>query len=204
MAGHSRYSVSNRKAGIKNGILENKLGISNQKELEDAETILLSDAYEFFFSKNKLILKDFDVKFLFSVNKYFLETLYAWAGKRREVDISKDGIMCASAKYLSSSVEYFGKILKGNMPRMGDTKNSIASKIAIIHNEFNAIHPFRDGNGRTIRLLIDLIASVLGYEPIDWNSKSKREYMKACVSGIRGNHKPMANFLLERLKKSIK
>lgn len=200
MAGRSRYSVSGKKAGIKKGVLKNKLGISSQKELDDAETILLSDAYEFF-SKKKFKPKDFKVDFLFSIHKYFFGTLYDWAGSLREVNISKGNMMFASARYLRSSLEYLDKILKENFPSRKDSKSIIALKIALLHNEFNAIHPFRDGNGRTIRLFLDLLVSFFGYKMIDWDSRSKNEYLKACLLGSAGNHQPMKDFILRRLKK---
>jgi len=201
MAEHSRYSVTNKKAGIKDSVLQNKLGISNQKELNDAEAILFSDAYEFFLSqinKNKIV---FDTKFLFTVHKYFLGVLYDFAGKTREVDISKGSMMFASVKHLNSTLVDFDKVLKTNIPKNKDTKKIIANKIAIIHNEFNAIHPFREGNGRTIRLFIDLIIFDLGYQIIDWSSKEKNAYLKACIFGAKGDNKLMSNFLYKRLKK---
>ncbi|MBI2631216.1 Fic family protein [Candidatus Nomurabacteria bacterium] len=204
MAGHSRYNVSSEQAGIKNGVLKNKLGISDQKQIEDAETILLSDAYDFFLSKNRPGLGDFDVKFLFILHKYFLGTLYDWAGNIREVDMSKGGMMFASAKHMGSSMKYLDKVLKDSLPKNKDTKNTVASKIALIHNEFNAVHPFRDGNGRTIRLFIDLLIFSLGYKIINWNSTSKREYINACISGAVGKNKPMTDFILKRLKSNSK
>src|SRR3989344_335784 len=98
MAERSRYNVSSKQAGIKKGILKNKLGISSQKKLDDAEAILLADAYEFFLNK-QLNQKSFNVNFLFSIHEYFLSPLYDWAGSIREVNISKSGMMFASAKY---------------------------------------------------------------------------------------------------------
>lgn len=201
MAGHSRYNVTAKKAGIEKGVLRNKLGLSNQKELEDAETILLADAYEFFISKNNLNTFTFNVEFLFSLHKYFLSTLYEWAGNIREVDISKGKMMFASVNHLDLSLKYLEKILKENLPTKQDTKNNIASKIAFIHNEYNAIHPFREGNGRTIRLFLDLLALSIGYEMINWDSKPKDVYIKACIVGATGNHKPMTNFIFRRLRK---
>lgn len=59
MAAHSRYDVSNEDAGIdKSGVLINKLGIKEQKELDDAETLLLKDSYAHFFeltSQEKIV-----------------------------------------------------------------------------------------------------------------------------------------------------
>ena len=201
MAGHSRYNVTNKRAGITRGVLKNKLGISIQKELEDAETILLADAYEFFLSKGNLNIITFDVKFLFSIHKYFLGTLYDWAGHKREVDISKGKMMFASVNHMDASLKYLDEILEENLPKKRDTVNNIAYKISFIHNEYNAIHPFREGNGRTARLFLDLLALSIGYKMINWNSKSKNDYIKACIFGAIGNHKPMTNFILTRLRK---
>ena len=201
MAGLSRYNVTNTKAGISKGVLKNKLGISNQKELEDAETILLSDAYEFFLSEKNFKQIIFDVKFLFSIHKYFLGTLYDFAGNTREVDISKGDMMFASVNHLHSSLKYLDGILKTNLPTKKDSKNLIASKLALIHNEYNAIHPFREGNGRTIRLFLDLLVSSIGFQMINWSPKSKNDYIKACIFGARGNNKPMTDFIFKRLKK---
>ncbi len=200
MAGRFRYNVTNKKAGIKKGILENKLGIYSQKELEDAETILLADAYENFLLKENFNTA-FNIKFLFSIHKYFLHTLYDWAGHQREVDISKGNMMFASVNHLSSSLKYLDKILRENLPKKQDTKYVIARKIAFIHNEYNAIHPFREGNGRTIRLFLDLLALSIGYEMINWNSKLKNDYINACIFGAIGSHKPMREFILKRLRK---
>lgn len=201
MVGHSRYNVTNKKVGIEKGILKNKLGISNQNELEDAETILLSDAYEFFVSKLSTEKISFDVKFMFSIHKYFLEPLYDFAGKIREVDISKGSMMFASVEHLNSSLKYLDNVIKENIPVSSDTKKILADKIALIHNEYNAIHPFREGNGRTIRLFLDLLVSSFGYRMIDWNSTKENNYMKACIAGARGDHEPMNNFIFKRLRK---
>ena len=201
MAGHSRYNVTNKRAGIEKGVLKNKLDISSQKELEDAETILLADTYKFFLLKEDIRMVIFDVEFLFSIHKYFLNTLYDWAGNKREVDISKGKMMFASASHLDTSLKYLDKILKDNLPKKQDTRSKIAYKIAFIHNESNAIHPFREGNGRTVRLFLDLLVLSIGYKMIDWSSKSKNDYIKACIFGAIGNHKPMTNFILKRLKK---
>src|SRR3989344_8034797 len=128
MAGHSRYNVTNKRAGIEKGVLKNKLDISSQKELEDAETILLADTYEFFLSKEDIRMVTFDVEFLFSIHKYFLNTLYDWAGNKREVDISKGKMMFASVNHLDASLKYLDKIIKENLPKKRDEKNNLAYK----------------------------------------------------------------------------
>ncbi len=202
MIGHSRYQVSNKKAGIDNGVLENKLGIKDKKKLEEAETLLLADTYTHFFE----LLKDDEVKFdlslLFSIHKYFFHTLYSWAGKVRNVDISKDGMLFASVKYIDQTLQKFELLLKKKLPNSKDNKDTISKKLTLIHNEYNAIHPFREGNGRTIRLFLDLLVVNLGYDPIDWSKTKDSDYFKACILGMSGKNELMTKIIKKGLKKS--
>lgn len=198
MAEHSRYNVSGTEDA---GILKNKLGIKEQKALEDIETILFSDSYKHFFDflmKKKL---GFDLKLIFQIHKYFLETLYAWAGKIRTVEISKDGILFCSSSQIINSLRDFEKILKNNIPSTKDTKSIISEKLAIIHCEFNAIHPFREGNGRTIRLFLDLLAVNYGFNPIDYAKSSRSDYIRACVNGMSKDYSKMQKIITKGLSK---
>lgn len=87
MAELSRYNVSDEQAGLEHSVLKNKLGYTNQKDLDDAETILQTDAYKHFFDLTQIRQFVFDADLLFEVHKYFFETLYDWAGIVRTVDI---------------------------------------------------------------------------------------------------------------------
>lgn len=191
MAEHSRYHVSDKKAEIENNVLKNKLKIKDQQSLSDAETVLLADTYEHFFDFLDKKVISFDLTLLFSIHKFFLNPLYSWAGKARKVDISKDGVLFIPVKYLSKALNDFDVLISKTLPNEIDKKNEIARKLAIIHNEFNIIHPFREGNGRTIRLFLDLIVISLEYKPIDWSVKGVEGYLEACVSGVAQKHDSM-------------
>src|SRR3989339_1985672 len=134
MAEHSRYHVSDEKAGINKSILKNKLGIKSKKKLDDAETLLLADTYTHFFELLKEDKVKFDLSLLFAIHKYFLEHLYDWAGKVRTVDISKDGMLFASVKYIDQALKAFAILIKKNLPQATNTKDEIAKKLATIHN----------------------------------------------------------------------
>ena len=108
----------------------------------------------------------------------------------------------APIKYINQVLADFNKLLKTTLPKQSDTQDKISKKLAIIHNEFNVIHPFREGNGRTIRLFLDLIAGSLGYNPIDWSKKPKSDYIAACIKGAKGEHELMAKIIKKGLKKS--
>jgi len=144
----------------------------------------------------------FDLSLLFTIHKYFLEHLYDWAGKVRTVNISKDGMMFAPIKYVDQSLKTFAILIKKNLPSQINTKDEIAKKLAVIHNEFNIIHPFREGNGRTIRLFLDLIVVSIGYDPIDWSKTQNSEYIRACIQGFSNKQLAMIKIIKRGLKKS--
>ena len=193
----SRYDVGGDEADIRT----NKLGIANPKTLEDAETILLSDAYTRFLGfleKGKLPM---DLRLIFDVHKYFLGPLYSWAGKIRTVNISKDGMLFIPTKNIPKALKAFEKILNKNVPEENEPKKKIADKLAEIHCEFNAIHPFREGNGRVIRLFLDLIALQVGYQLIDFGKSSKKDYIQACVAGMQKDYGKMSKVIYKGLLK---
>lgn len=201
MAEPSRYNVNAKDAGLEGRVLKNRLGITEQKELDDAETVLLADTYTHFF---ELLQKDavtFDLALLFQIHKFFLETLYPWAGRVRAINISKDGMLFAPARYIDDTLRVFEKTIKKNTPHAQNIKKKVAQKLTIIHNEFNAIHPFREGNGRTIRLFLDLLAAHLGYDPINWGKTKRGLYIKACADGMALKHKSMEQLIYRGLTK---
>lgn len=199
MAEHSRYNVGGEESG---GVLENKLNVKDQKTLEDLETILFTDAYKYFFElleKGKVV---FDVDFIFKIHNYSLKTLYSWAGKARTVEISKNGTLFCASLQIRKNLATFEKILRENLPSAGDDENTISEKLSVIHCEFNAIHPFREGNGRTIRLFLDLLAVSIGFNPIDFSKSSQEGYIKACISGMSKDYSKMQKIIQKGLLQS--
>lgn len=201
MAEHSRYHVSKSEAGINKGLLTNKLNLKTQDDLDTAEALLLDDSYVYF---SKLIIEkkvDFNVDSLFKIHKYFLNQLYAWAGKIRKVDISKGNVLFCPANNIQAELKKLNRLIKVNLPKPSDSKNEMAKKLAIIHTEFNAIHPFREGNGRSIRLFLDLIVFQSGYEFINWGIVSKKKYIDACRAGMIQDYDKMRKIIYKGLKK---
>lgn len=197
----SRYNVSEDFADIKGGVLINKLGITDQKLLSDMETVLLHDAYTFYLTvlgKNKL---EFDVDLIFELHRYFLGTLYEWAGKIREVDISKGGTLFIPAKYISNALKELERIIVKNISFKNKNRLVVAENLAEIACEFNAVHPFREGNGRTIRLFIDLLLLANGYKMFNYNKLNENVYIEACRAGMEKNYKKMKNIFLKNLER---
>lgn len=108
----SRYSVSDDQAGLNQGVLKNNLGYTNQKDLDDAETILQTDVYKHFFDLAQTRKFVFGTDLLFEMHQYFFETLYNWAGAVRTVDISKGEMLFAPVKHLSNSLKKLNNVIK--------------------------------------------------------------------------------------------
>lgn len=198
MAEPSRYSTD---GNIENGILKNKPNITDQARLENLETLLFSDTYTYFLQLAESQKPVFNVKLIFDIHEYFLGTLYDWAGKVRNVDISKGESMFCSVRYIDNALKEFDRIIQKHLPVQNETKKSLSEKLAVIHCEFNAIHPFREGNGRTIRLFLDLLAHSAGYSFVDYGKSTKTSYINACIAGMKQDYKKMQNIISKGLSK---
>lgn len=194
MAEHSRYNVSGNEE-----ILANKLGIIDQKRIENIEILLLRDAYAHFGTLLEQKKLKFKVKLIFEIHHYFLNTLYAWAGKIRTVEISKGGILFCPSSQIKNALADFERIVKNYVPSSTDNKKNLSKNLAVIHCEFNAIHPFREGNGRTIRLFLDLLATKNSYNLIDYSKTSQPDYIKACIAGMQQDYSKMQKVLYNGL-----
>ena len=199
MAVHSRYNVSKDE---EHPVLKNKLGITNQKMLDDTETVLLSDAYQAFFEMLKSEKITLNLDLIFKINSYFLGMLYSWAGKPRTVEMSKDGILFCASSQIKKELKILDQNIKDSLFEIqNDNKDKLGKKLAIIHCEFNAIHPFREGNGRTIRLFLDLITAFHGYKTIDYSKSTNKDYIKACIAGMHKDYTKMEKIIKKGLVK---
>jgi cell filamentation protein len=91
-----------------------------------------------------------------------------------------------------------------NKPTAKDSKEEIAKKLALIHCELNVIHPFREGNGRTLRLFLDLLTMNVGYEAVDFKKISEEEFIEACRKGMLQDYEPMERLYTRLLRKITK
>lgn len=150
-------------------ILENKLGINDSLTLaKEEEKISKKKALELFESGKLDKLKAGTFKALAFIHEYLFGEIYEFAGKIREVNIAKSGFRFAPALYLESAIEHIEQ-----MPQ--STFDEIIEKYV----EMNVAHPFREGNGRTTRIWLDLmLKNELGMV-VDWNLVDKEDYLLA-------------------------
>lgn len=149
--------------------LENKLGIKSSAELaREEERISKKKAVELF--ENGMLEKLEAGKFqtLCEIHKYLFDDIYDFAGKIRTVNLSKGNFRFAPLMYLETAIKNVDK-----MPQ--NTFDEIVEKYV----EMNIAHPFREGNGRSTRIWLDLILKKELNRVIDWSLVDKDDYLLA-------------------------
>jgi len=155
-------------------MLQNKLGITNQIELAKAEEkISKQKAKQLFDSGTIKKIEIGTFAGLSFIHNYLFEDIYYFAGKIREVNISKNDFRFAPVMYLEASL--------GHIDTMSQTSfDEIIEKYV----EMNIAHPFREGNGRATRIWLDLILKKEIKKVIDWNKIDKNEYLSAMQRSV--------------------
>jgi len=155
-------------------ILENKLGITNQIELsQEEERISKQKAKALFDSGDIEKVQIGTFTGLQFVHHYLFGDIYAFAGKLREVNISKGDFRFAPVMYLEASLEHIDAMPQGSF-------DEIVEKYV----EMNIAHPFREGNGRATRIWLDLILKTELKKVIDWNKIDKDDYLSAMQRSV--------------------
>lgn len=202
----NRYRTAGAQGSAEPGsdgrVMANKVGITDQDSLDEAETVLLFKLYEEVFASLEED-KPLDVALLKQWHRRWLGTLYDWAGEERQVNLEKDGFPFAAAAQLPYLLCELDKTwLIPLTPCHGMQRKEAIRAIAQVHVELILVHPFREGNGRLARLLADAMAfqaglGLLNYD--DWTA-NKMDYIRAIHAGLAGNYEPME----ERVRQAAK
>jgi cell filamentation protein len=159
-------------------ILQNKLNIKDQTELARIEEkISKQKAKQLFdFKDNLKNILTTEVGFfagLSFIHLYLFEDIYNFAGKMRDVNISKGDFRFAPVIYLEQSLKHIDTMPQSNF-------DEIIEKYV----EMNIAHPFREGNGRATRIWLDLILKQEIKQVIDWNKVDKNDYLLAMQRSV--------------------
>lgn len=165
----------------KTGILLNLQDITDPDVLlfveSSAVTKRLQELYE-----NPLKIKGSDS--LLEIHRHLFQDMYVWAGKKRTVEISKGGKQFFPTSYFDNAFRYIDQLI-GEFRKIPETnKRNLANKLSEILDNSNYLHPFREGNGRTQREFLRLLALEKGLKlnlnPPD-NKSIYERYMKGTI-----------------------
>ena len=150
-------------------ILENKLHITDQIELANAEEKISKQKAKQLFDSGDIHKAEIGTfAGLSFIHAYLFEDMYHFAGKVRDVNITKGDFRFAPLMYLEQSLKYID-----SMP------HSSFDQIIEKYVEMNVAHPFREGNGRATRIWLDLMLRTQIKQVVDWNLVDKDEYLSS-------------------------
>ena len=150
-------------------IIENKLGLTSQVELAKTEEKLSKQKAKELYDSGKI--NEIEVgtfKGLSEIHEFLFSEIYEFAGNIRSVNIAKGNFRFAPVMYLEHSLKHIDQ-----MPQ------SSFEEIIKKYVEMNIAHPFREGNGRSTRIWLDIILKEELQKVVDWNLIDKSDYLSA-------------------------
>lgn len=175
-------------------VIKNKLNIKDEKKLEDYERQMVS--FKLATIRKHSMPEKFDSNRLKYIHNYLFCDIYDFAGKYREENITKDNFMFAQFEYISENVDtLLNKIDLENLKLVSlDEK---LKQISYYMTELNVLHPFREGNGRTIREFIRQLLNEIGFD-IDFSKIEYEEIIKVSKFAVIDDKEQV-----ELLRKSV-
>lgn len=157
------YSIESITDGCYPGttVLKNKLGIQDEEVLKETEALMtyINGAK----LEEKPLAGEFDFSHYKAIHRFLFSALYDWAGEIRRVDISKKGTVFCPAAEIEDRAEKIFKRLKAHNFFMDLPKDGFVDEITDFYCVTNALHPFREGNGRTQRAFLTQLIRNAGY-----------------------------------------
>jgi len=163
------------------GLLKNLQNITDPDVLLFIESGAVTKRLQELF-QNPLQIKGIET--LFDIHKHLFQDIYSWAGKKRSVEISKDGKQFFLTIHFDNALTYIDSLIAKYKKLSKENKQLIAEKLAEILDNINYLHPFREGNGRTQREFLRLLAKekglTLNLNPPD-NKNIYERYMQGTI-----------------------
>jgi cell filamentation protein len=193
--------------GSQGRVLRNRLGITGKRAMDEIEAReqlrALNEFLEMYDREHRFTAVD-----ICRMHKIWLGNIYEWAGKYRQVNISKGDFTFAMARQVPMLMERFEQgVLRDFTPCLFADRKEIIHAVAVVHTELVLIHPFREGNGRLARMLAVLMGLQAGLPPFDFGGikgRAKQEYFAAVQAGMDYNYAPMESIFKTVLARTLR
>ena len=190
----SRYEADDVYCISGTAVLKNKAGIKEQGQL---------DEYEGDFTAIRLleltqnpVEGSFDLAHLCKIHQYLFQDIYDWAGEVRTVDIIRGDNRFCNVRYIQSYSNTVFSALAAEKYLVNLEPKVFANRLANYLSEINAIHPFREGNGRVQRLFISLLAEHASYS-LDYSALDQAALYPVMQESFLGNIQPLADLIFK-------
>lgn len=166
-------------------VLKNLLDIRDQDTLSELEAALTAARADEPLPDGRL-----SVSHYVAIHHHLFQDVYPWAGKYRTVRISKDGRAFCYPENITREMKELFASLRGKSFLRGLSREQFAAEAAAFLSTLNAIHPFREGNGRTQTTFLTLLAEQAGH-PLDLDRLVPAEFLAAMVASFKGDDRPL-------------
>lgn len=164
------------------GILRNKLTLTTQAELDAAESDIASLEIVDLTVENIPILRGITIDTLKAIHHQIFKNIFSWAGEFRTINIAKDSTkFCEYQHIATEGKRIFDELVAENLLYTISDHTHYIKRLAYYYSELNMLHPFREGNGRTLRTLMSILAMNNGGNIIAWDRMDPQENIEACA-----------------------
>jgi cell filamentation protein len=175
-------------------VLKNKANIREQIEL---------DKFEWYWStrraSERLPTGSCDLNHYRAIHRHLFRDVYTWAGRFRQVRISKDGSVFCYPEYIEEQIDALFEWLAGENKLHDLEPDDFGAKAAHFMSELNVIHPFREGNGRAQNVFLQILA-IQASHPLDFGKLEPRWMIDAMIAGFNGNENPLKELILNLMR----
>jgi len=176
---------------LQSGLLRNRLGITDARALRHVEAELTaSRIYDLIRSP---IPGAYDLAHLRAFHRQIFQDLYDWAGELRTVSIGRGRLFSLPQHLEADAGELFGWLARAEHLR-GRDRAAFVDDLTELYADLNALHPFRDGNGRTQRAFLGQLAVDAGH-PIHWAAMDPAENNAASKAAHEGDNDAVRSLL---------
>ena len=177
-----KYSNQDHYLDEETGLLKNKPGLRDSEALEKYEAEFAH--YRSCQLSQSPLHGDFDLNHLCAIHRHLFSDIYEWAGEIRDIDIAKGNNFFAHHAYIQSAAKPVFEGLSKENHLAGLDEKAFSERAAHYLGEINALHPFREGNGRTQREFINQLAQKNGYF-IDWSGMDRKTMLAASIASFQ-------------------
>jgi cell filamentation protein len=179
---------------LEHGVLRNRLGLTDPGDLARAEADLV--ATRIVDLQRTDLPGGYDLDHLQEFHEHLFGDVYDWAGELRTVAIGRGAPFCHPADLRAEGGRVFARLARAQHLR-GPDRAAFVDGLAVLFAEVNALHPFREGNGRTLRAFLSQLSRAAGH-PVRWAGLEREENVAASKAAHAGDLVPLRG-LLDRL-----
>lgn len=175
-------------------VLKNLLDLRTQPELDELEASMTAQRAD-----EPLPAGALDAQHYLAIHHHLFQDVFDWAGNVRTIRIAKEGApFCYPENIEREMRRVFSELAAADCLR-GLAPRAFAEKAAHFLAELNAVHPFREGNGRTQNVFLSLLAQQAGH-PLDFKRLDPAALMQAMIASFQGDEAPLARVIVDLME----